>query len=556
MGKKVKMPPPPDMSANIEAARIAQETSREQLAWAKEQYARDSASNKEITDFFMDQSRQAQDWAEADRARYETKFQPLEDQMIEKAQRYDTEEYKAAEAARAAAAVDQQYEAARNAAEANLTGYGIDPSQVRAGALDLGARVQEASAKAGAAGQARQMAEAKSDALKGEMINVGKGYPSQVAGAGALATQQGSAALQGNLATTQSGAQTMGTGVQWAGIGAQNLGAIAGAQSSMYNAQLGYRAQMAGNSPLNALGRLAGTALGGWASGGFRARGGAIPDGASPSGGAIPDDVPTMTTPGEYVIPAHIVAKTGGIPMWDEFVRSHGGNPAQVPEGGAAQDGGFLSGMAAGADAGYKQGRTWQKWQSNKGLNTAGQEAGHFAADQVDPTTGQLIQRFTGGAIPFDPEGEGYDMKTAREAGLQPDETGHWPSRDPRTGQQLKGARHPTANLAEQADEEMGYYRYKGQDGRYYSQPIGRAEGGAIPDTTGEYSIPADVLAKKGTDFFDNLVHKSRNPKGPPGTPRQAQAKRAQASAQADPQLMSSLMDAMIPQQGAQMPAG
>lgn len=78
---------------------------------------------------------------------------------------------------------------------------------------------------------------------------------------------------------------------------------------------------------------------------------------------------------------------------------------------------------------------------------------------------------------PFDPEGDGYDYKTAIEAGLAPsDKNGHWPSRDPRTGQMLKGKAHPTFQKAIDADEEMGYTVKKGEDGKYYSNKKKAAE--------------------------------------------------------------------------------
>jgi len=69
----------------------------------------------------------------------------------------------------------------------------------------------------------------------------------------------------------------------------------------------------------------------------------------------------------------------------------------------------------------------------------------------------------------FDPEGSGYDMETAKAAGLQPDETGHWPSRDPNTGLILKGHGHKTYNLTEEGEAKAGYKISKGEDGRYYS---------------------------------------------------------------------------------------
>ena len=69
----------------------------------------------------------------------------------------------------------------------------------------------------------------------------------------------------------------------------------------------------------------------------------------------------------------------------------------------------------------------------------------------------------------FDPEGEGYDYDTARRSGLSPDESGHWPSRDPSTGQLLKGARHPTWDKTIEAEERLGNRVTRGEGGRYFS---------------------------------------------------------------------------------------
>ena len=70
----------------------------------------------------------------------------------------------------------------------------------------------------------------------------------------------------------------------------------------------------------------------------------------------------------------------------------------------------------------------------------------------------------------FDPEGEGYDYEGAKKAGLSPDETGHWASRDPETGLILKGAGHETFQKTLDGEKEAGYEVEKGEDGRYYSQ--------------------------------------------------------------------------------------
>lgn len=70
----------------------------------------------------------------------------------------------------------------------------------------------------------------------------------------------------------------------------------------------------------------------------------------------------------------------------------------------------------------------------------------------------------------FDPEGEGYDYETAEKSGLKPDTTGHWPSRDPKSGALLKGRNHPTWHLTVEGEEKAGYEIYK-KSGRYYSRP-------------------------------------------------------------------------------------
>jgi hypothetical protein len=73
---------------------------------------------------------------------------------------------------------------------------------------------------------------------------------------------------------------------------------------------------------------------------------------------------------------------------------------------------------------------------------------------------------------PFDPEGSGYDYRTAIESGMVPRE-GHWSSRDPRSGLLLKGRQHPTWDKLEAGEREAGYAIRKRGDGRYYSEPQG-----------------------------------------------------------------------------------
>jgi len=70
---------------------------------------------------------------------------------------------------------------------------------------------------------------------------------------------------------------------------------------------------------------------------------------------------------------------------------------------------------------------------------------------------------------PFKPMGTGYDYKSAMAAGLKPDKTGHWPSRNPKTGLILKGRGHPTFLKTVEGEEKAGYEIYK-KGNRYYSR--------------------------------------------------------------------------------------
>jgi len=81
----------------------------------------------------------------------------------------------------------------------------------------------------------------------------------------------------------------------------------------------------------------------------------------------------------------------------------------------------------------------------------------------------------------FDPDGEGYDMETAKAAGLKPDATGHWPSRDPKSGTILKGRKHPTYHLTEGGEADAGYEIAKDPDGRYRSRKKADPDGVPAP---------------------------------------------------------------------------
>lgn len=322
MGGKSKAPPPPDYSgianASSEAAQYSFQLGREQLAWAREQYYADRG----VSDAIVSKASSAMDandaTARADRARYERLYQPMEEDLLNDARSYSTDERRDKDMGRAMSTVATQFDATRQAAMQQLEGFGIDPSSTRYAALDIGTRAAKAAAMAAAGNQAAERDDAIGRALRSEAINVGRGYPGQVAAQYGTALNAGNQAVNTQLAATASGANTMGSPTQWMGTGNQSLGVWGNALTSGYNAQMAQfnanqNASSGWGSALGLIGGLGMKAFG-------LAEGGEVPDDASlegddrmvpphasPTRGKAIDDVPARLTVGEFVIPKEVV---------------------------------------------------------------------------------------------------------------------------------------------------------------------------------------------------------------------------------------------------------
>ena len=328
-GGKGSAPPAPDYgpiaAASQKSAELQYQLGQDQLAWAKEQYAQDKAMTAPIIQSMTDTQNLNNDFAKQQMQRYTDVYQPLEDELVQDAQSYASPERKDLEMGRAQASVSQTFDAARQNAQRQLEDFGINPGSTRYAALDIGTRAQQAAAAAGAGNQASQMVDATGRALRSEAINVGRGYPGQVAGTYNTALQAGSGAVNSQLATTASGANTMGTATQYMGLGNQSLNTWANALNMGYQNQLSsWKANQSSSSGL-------GSALGLGASvlGMFMEDGGEVPAGqalpvtpqgnpgaavpvqASPTGGRATDDVPAQLSVGEFVVPADVVQWEG-----------------------------------------------------------------------------------------------------------------------------------------------------------------------------------------------------------------------------------------------------
>jgi hypothetical protein len=241
MGKGSSEPTPPDYSpiakSDLESAKLAQQTSREQLDWAKQQYADIAPYTHAYLQSMTNASDQNLTNAQKDRARYENVYQPVENQFVSEAQNYNNPEQANQRAAAAEADVASAYAGQRQAALSQLESYGIDPSQTRYGALDLGTRISQAAAQAAAGTQSRLQTQATGLALQSEAINIGRGYPGQVAQSYATAQSTGRSGLDASNNQASTYGNLMGSPTQWGGL------SLAGNQQAVGALNTGFQNQ-------------------------------------------------------------------------------------------------------------------------------------------------------------------------------------------------------------------------------------------------------------------------------------------------------------------------
>lgn len=323
---KGRPPPAPDYSgvaaAQKESAEIAAGVSREQLAWAREQFGQNKELMERVLDVQLPIMESEAEEGRALRERYNEVFQPIEDSLISESQEYASGARSDYDAGRAMASVSQSFDAARSNALARMESYGVDPSQTRAAALDSGIRVQEAAMKAAAGTQSRLNTENTGRALRGEAINIGRGLPSNIAGAYGTAMAAGQQGMGNALQTTQSGGNTMGTGNQWFGGQQQALGGWGNTIQRQHDGQMQHfnAKQQQSASMGSALGSLTGMALG--AATGFFAEGGEVPHDSRDPRGKM-DTIDAKLSGGEYVIPASAVRRLGSDRL-DKLVAKYG----------------------------------------------------------------------------------------------------------------------------------------------------------------------------------------------------------------------------------------
>ena len=268
MGGK-SSPPPPDYApladSSKEAAQIMAGLGREQLGFARQQYAelspviRDIASQQQAAQ--NQQMQQAQDYYDYQRQT----FRPVEQGLVQQAQRFNTEAYREQLARQAAADAGRAFGVTQASGERAMASMGLSPASGRYASMQNQANLGLAAQRAGAMTGTRERAEQLGFARQMDVTGLGRNLASASMAAYQGATGAGSAAAgsymaPGNqyMAGMKQGAGTIGSGLSMQNQGLSN---ILSSQTSAYNAGL---------SQSDPLATIIGMGVGGYAAGGFR----------------------------------------------------------------------------------------------------------------------------------------------------------------------------------------------------------------------------------------------------------------------------------------------
>lgn len=243
-GGKGSQPATPDYSSiaqsNSEAAKIAQQTAREQMAFQRQVYNESKPQQERLYDMAsrvanqqMEISNQNQQHANQQWNYYDQTYKPLEQRMVNEAQTYDSKARQEQQAGQATADVRAQMNNVNAQQNRALLGMGVNPNSGRFAGLNKAQAVQTGASTAGAATGARNAVVDKGIGLRAGAAGFGRNMPNTAAQAYGLATGAGSAAV---------GSQNTGfmAGTAYPGLLNSGYNNMIAAQGQQINANLGY----------------------------------------------------------------------------------------------------------------------------------------------------------------------------------------------------------------------------------------------------------------------------------------------------------------------------
>ena len=235
--------------ANVELGKQWLSFTREQFAEGNKRQAATDELNTKVIEQQLDTQKQANQWAQEDRARTKSVFQPIEDEYIDTAKNYAGEGRQEEAAAEAKSAIQQNVEQQKQAGIRQMASMGVSPDSGRFAGTNRAMDLNTALASAGAQNNARQIIRDKGLALKADAINLGKGLPSSTAAAYGIGLNSGNSAVANNASGNAN--FYANTGIMNAGFGGNiNANNSAGSMlNTLYGNQLqGWAAQQQANA--------------------------------------------------------------------------------------------------------------------------------------------------------------------------------------------------------------------------------------------------------------------------------------------------------------------
>lgn len=473
------VPSAPDTSAQQQGSsqigQIASAAGQDQLNWAKGQVANNGAVTGNIQSQLNPLiGQQAGAGAAAANQFTNTTIPGLNNQLTT-AQNYGNQAGMDLASANAQAGTAQAYNAARLNNQRQLGSYGVDPSQLKSGALNLNANLQQAGAVGNAgyqAGQQRQLAgmQMTSQALGQNLQAAGMGQGfygganatgNNIVGMGNQTTQVGSQALSAPSQMFQTGLSGYGTSANIANQNFQD-------RVASYAAQ-----QQNANSFMSGVGNLTGAALKAYSQGGLADGGCAIPTRRYAGGGQISSMVPVQ----------------GATPIMAGASAPSDGGARQENENLLMRGAGDLIGGALAPRSPVDKANAQMQRDPDMQALQAGPRL--MSPDEVQPVVGAM--HADGGQTKRMDYGN-PGVLPSRGVPPQVGIPGPW----------IAANGGPTPNA------------HGSEPGTFISQ--GASDGTGIDDqvparvSVGEFVIPADVVHAKGKEFFDKLIQRYHTP--------------------------------------------
>ena len=443
---------PVDMSDYISTStdRAYQEwkNAQDQMNWAKGQFAKNEGVSDKVVGQALDTSKTFNDQMKSDLGLWNQYGVPGLTSQMNYAMGYTTPERMAANRAGALAGTNITFDAAADMAKRALQGYGVaDPSSGKFAGLDAGLAAKRAAAAAGTMTKSDRDTEMMGQSLLDRANARFAVLPGQAANEAGVGMAAGNQAVNTGLATTASGAQTMGTPMQWTNMGddmikewknAMLAGTSLGLQQNRDVAQQNLEQQKLAQSSSSGIGAALGAGAG------------------------------ILGMVGNFAVP-------GGGSIGGSLLSSALGGIGKQAKGGKVEKTRFGTSPPVTDVEDENDVEEGEPMQLDDDVDDIEMPAPRWLEDRP------VQQAQAGGVIaPFDPEGTGYDERTARLGDAEPEwndnpaagEPGmRRPGRDEKTGMNMKGRRHETFDHGVEEDRKQGY-GLEMRNGRYYSMPF------------------------------------------------------------------------------------